>query len=155
MSVIDVFTASIVRGACEKIYGSEIDTKVWANWKIWADVPKGRTTKYTGAQFCMLVGIATLRHKNRYGQLSQKAARAIAYSDKTIQMVDALASHIKNEGWALGWDVRSALALRGYEVSGAMLKKLMPSMRPNQWYQVDAVVRMIEDSTIQDYGMAG
>lgn len=154
MGAIGVFSASIVRGACEKIYGSDVDAKVWANWKTWAEVPKGRTTKYTLEQFCMLVGIATLRHKNRYGQLSQKAARKIAYSDSTIQMVEALNAHVKNEGWALGWDIRSALAVRGYEVSGAMLKKIIPSMRPNRWYQVDAVIGTIQDSTIQDYGMA-
>ena len=65
-------------------------------------------------------------------------------------MVDALATHVKNEGWALGWDIRSALAVKGYEVSGAMLKKMMPSIRPNQWYQVDTVISML-----QDYGMAG
>ena len=155
MSVIEMFSASIVRGACEKIYGSDVDAKVWANWKTWAEVPKGRTTKYTLEQFCMLVGIATLRHKNRYGQLSQKAARKIAYSDATIQMVDALAAHVKNEGWALGWDIRSALAVKGYEVSGSMLKKMMPSIRPNQWYQVDSVIRTLQDFSMQDYGMAG
>lgn len=148
------FTASIVRGACEKIYDGGIDAKAWANWKTWAGVPKGRSTKYTAVEFCLLIGVATLRSKNQYGELSQKAVKRIAYSDETIQMVDALKLHVANEGWALGWDIRSALAVKGYEVSGAMLRKMMPSMRPNQWYQVDAVIGKIQDSTIQDYGMA-
>ena len=150
-----MFTASIVRGACEKIYDGSLDSKAWANWKTWAGAPNGRTTQYTGGQFCVLIAIATLRSKNQYGELSQKAINKIAYSDATIQMVDALSEHIKDEGWALGWDIRSALALRGYEVSGSMLKKIMPTMRPNQWYQVDSVIKTLQDSTIQDYGMAG
>lgn len=150
-----MFAASIVRGACEKIYDGKIDAGAWANWKIWAGVPKGRSTQYTAVEFCLLIGVATLRSKNQYGELSQKAVRKIAYSDETIQMVDALAAHVKSEGWALGWDIRSALAVRGYEVSGAMLKKMMPSIRPNQWYQVDSVIKTLQDFSMQDYGMAG
>ena len=103
-----MFTASIVRGACEKIYDGKIDAGAWANWKTWAGVPKGRSTKYTAVEFCLLIGVATLRSKDQYGELSQKAVRKIAYSDETIQMVDALNAHVKNEGWALGWDIRSA-----------------------------------------------
>ena len=140
-----MFTASIVRGACEKIYNGKIDAGAWANWKTWAGVPKGRSTKYTAVEFCLLIGVATLRSKNQYGELSQKAVRKIAYSDETIQMVTALTAHIKAEGWALGWDIRSALALRGYEVSGAVLRRLMPKMRPNQWYHVDAVIGALDD----------
>ena len=150
-----MFTASIVRGACEKIYDGKIDSGAWANWKNWAGVVKGRSTKYTAVEFCLLIGVATLRSKNQYGELSQKAVRKIAYSDETIQMVDALAAHVKSEGWALGWDVRSALAVKGYEVSGSMLKKMMPSIRPNQWYQVDSVIKTLQDFSMQDYGMAG
>lgn len=140
------FNAAIVRGACEKIYGGKIDPHAWLRWKEWARVPKGRTPTYTAEQFCMLIGIATLRQKDRYGELSQKAVKKIAYSDETIQMIDALAAHVENEGWALGWNIRSALAVRGYEVSGALLKKLMPSMSPNRWYQVDAVIKVIESA---------
>lgn len=150
-----MFTASIVRGACEKIYDGKIDAGAWANWKTWAGVVKGRSTKYTAVEFCLLIGVATLRSKNQYGELSQKAVRKIAYSDETIQMVDALAAHVKSEGWALGWDIRSALAVKGYEVSGSMLKKMMPSIRPNQWYQVDSVIKTLQDFSMQDYGMAG
>lgn len=141
----DMFAASIVRGACEKVYGGSIDPHAWLNWKQWANVPKGRTVKYTGEQFCLLIAVATLRHKNQYGQLSQKAVKKIAYSADTIEMVSALAAHVEAEGWALGWDIRSALAVRGYEVSGAVLKRLMPKMRPNQWYQVDAVIRSLDN----------
>ena len=117
----------------------------WANWKQWANVPKGRTIKYTAEQFCLLIAIATLRRKNQFGELSQKAVKTIAYSSDTIEMVTALAAHVSAEGWALGWDIRSALAVRGYEVSGAVLKRLMPKMRPNQWYQVDTVIRALDD----------
>lgn len=136
--------AAIVRGACEKIYGGRVEAKSWARWKSWAGVDGGRTAQYTKEQFCFLIGIATIRKKNRRGELSQKAVNKIAYSDETIQMIDALAAHVENEGWALGWNIRSALAVRGYEVSGALLKKLMPSMSPNRWYQVDAVINAID-----------
>lgn len=141
----NMFSASIVRGACEKVYDSNVDAKAWANWKEWAGVAKGRTTKYTGEQFCLLIAIATLRKKKQYGELSQKAVKKIAYSADTIEMVTALAAHVSAEGWALGWDIRSALAVRGYEVSGAVLRRLMPKMRPNQWYQVDAVIGALDD----------
>ena len=145
MNAIDGFDKAIVRGACEKVYGGTIDPHAWLRWKQWAGVSKGRTTKYTDEQFCMMIAIATLRSKNQYGELSQKALKKIAYSADTIEMVTALAAHVSAEGWALGWDIRSALALRGYEVSGAVLRRLMPKMRPNQWYQVDAVIRSLDD----------
>lgn len=144
--MMSAFNGAIVRGACEKIYGGKVDPHAWLRWKKWAGVPRGRTATYTADQFCLLIGIAALRKNDRYGELSMKAVKKIAYADDTICMVDALAEHVRNEGWALGWDVRSALAVRGYEVSGAMLKKLMPSMRPNGWYQVDAVIKMIEQN---------
>ena len=37
---------------------------------------------------------------------------------------------------------------RGYEVSGAVLRRLMPKMRPNQWYQVDAVIGALDGCEI-------
>ena len=148
MNAIDGIDKAIVRGACEKIYGGAIDPHAWLRWKQWANVPKGRTTKYTAEQFCLLIAIANLRKENQYGELSQKAVKAIAYSPDTIETVTALAAHVNAEGWALGWDIRSALAVRGYEVSGAVLKRLLPKMRPNQWYQVDAVIRALDDCQV-------
>lgn len=150
---MDVFDGALVRNACENIYGRSISPDAWGRWKQWTGI-KGQARRYTAVEFCLMVGVATLRSQNQYGELNQKDIKAIAYSDATIQMVDALKAHVANEGWALGWDIRSALAVKGYEVSGAMLRKMMPSMRPNQWYQVDAVIGKIQDSTIQDYGMA-
>lgn len=140
------FDAAIVRNTCEKIYGGAIHAKTWARWKSWVGATKGRTTKYTEKQFCLLIGVSTARKKKPIGKLNPKAIKAIAYSDETIQMIDALAAHVENEGWALGWDIRSALAVRGYEVSGAFLKKVMPALSPNRWYQVDAVIKAIESA---------
>lgn len=145
MNAIDGFDRAIVRGACEKIYEGSIDPHAWLRWKQWAGVAKGRTKQYTAEQFCMMIAIATLRKNNQYGELSQKAVKKIANSGTTIEMITALAAHINAEGWALGWNIRSALAMRGYEVSGAVLRRVVPKMRPNQWYQVDALIRALDD----------
>lgn len=138
------FSASIVRGACERIYGSPIEAKAWARWKDWVGAPKGRITTYTSTEFCMLVGIAKLRSKNQFRELRITAIKKIAFAATTIEMIGALAEHVENEGWAIGWDIQSALVLRGYEIDNAFLKKIMPDLSPNKWYQVDYVIRKLE-----------
>jgi hypothetical protein len=90
-----------------------------------------------------MAAIATLRAKNQYAELDAADVRAIAYSDDTINMLGALILHIDDEGWAIGWDIRSALAVRGIEVSGAELKQQVSHLNPNRWYRVDDVANQL------------
>ncbi|MGL5061078.1 MAG: hypothetical protein ACRC62_13980 [Microcoleus sp.] len=134
------FDSPLVRRTCEKIYGSRVSPDAWTRWKGWAKV-KGK--KYSFEQFCFMVAIAQCRHENRFAELSMKKLKAIAYSDATIQMIGSLVAYLDNEGWAMGWDILTALAAEGVDVDGATLKRVIPGMRPNCWYQVNDVLSIL------------
>lgn len=139
-----MFHSSMVRRACDHIYGRAMSDDSWRKWKVTIGL-SGGDQEFTFEQFCQIGAIAQIKKKDSYKPIDMRSVKVIGGSDRMIRQIGGLIQSIDDSGWAMGWGIADILGLRGVKVDRSTLKAAVPGLRPNAWYQADEVIRMLRD----------